>query len=133
MLLLQYTRAMACLWIWLLGVWCGCGASYASVHMLVGLHTLFTNVMTYSFRWGSSMAWCGVLLVFPFGSFGAAMCVNFSCVSGLLCSGLLLSGQETWESLALGSMVQFWIVFFAFLVAFVKFIWQCLQLNDSIN
>ena len=36
---------------------------------------------------------------------------GFFSVSGLQCSGLLSSGQRTWESLTLGFMIQFLIVF----------------------
>ena len=52
-----------------------------------------------------------------FGSWGllcGGPCGGLS-VSGLPCSDLLLFGQGTWESMALGFMVQFLIVFFAFL------------------
>ena len=44
MLLLQCARIMTCLWIWLLEVWCGCGASYACVPMFAR-YPLFSNVM----------------------------------------------------------------------------------------
>ena len=44
-------------------------------------------------------------------------------MNGLLCCGLLLSGRDTWESLAPGFMVEFLTVFSAFFwVVLVKFI-----------
>ena len=43
-LLLQHVRTMTCLWIWLLGVWCGCGASYICALMFAN-YPLFSNVM----------------------------------------------------------------------------------------
>ena len=58
-----------------------------------------------------------------FGSWG--LLSDGLSVSGLPCSDLLLFGQGTWESMALGFMMQFLIVFFSafFSVALVKFIW----------
>ena len=46
------------------------------------------------------------------------VCGGFFSVSGLLCSGLLLSRRGTRESLALGFMMQFLIVFSVFLGGF---------------
>ena len=45
MLLLQYARTVPCLCIWLLGVWCGCGASYTCVPLFASC-PLIKNVMT---------------------------------------------------------------------------------------
>ena len=44
MQLSQYARTMACLWIWLLGMCCGCGASYACAPTFAS-YPLYSNVM----------------------------------------------------------------------------------------
>ena len=40
----QYARAMICLWIWVVEMGCGCGASYACVPTFAS-YPLFNNVM----------------------------------------------------------------------------------------
>ena len=69
MLLLQYVRTMTCLWIWLLGVWCGCGASYACP-LLFTNYPLFSNVMIRFMPVDGAAAWPGV--VFSAWILGAA-------------------------------------------------------------
>ena len=58
------------------------------------------------------MAWCGILLLSLFGSWG--LLGGDLSVGGLPCSGLQLLEQGTWEFMALGSMMQFLIVCSAF-------------------
>ena len=55
------------------------------------------------------MTWCRILLVFPVWILGGGLSVG-----GLPCGGLWLLGQRTWESMALGFMMQFLIVCSAF-------------------
>ena len=95
---------------WLLEAWCGCGASYASAPMFAS-YPLFSNVMITFILPDGGAAWPGIgFSCFSlFGSWGL-LCDGFS-VSDLPCSALLLFAQGTWESMALGFMTQFLIVF----------------------
>ena len=113
MLLLQCARTMTCLWIWLLRVWCGCGASYACAPMFTS-YPLFSNVMIKLIPADGAAAWPGVRFSwFLLSGTRGLLCGGFP-VSGLVCSGLLLFGRGTWKSMALGFMMQFWILFSTF-------------------
>ena len=70
MLLLQCARTMTCLWIWLLGVWCGCGASHAFAPMFAS-YPLFSNVMITFILVDGAAAWPGAdSLGFPWLNLG---------------------------------------------------------------
>ena len=77
MQLLQCARTMTCLWIWLLEVWCGCGASYACAPVSAS-YSLFNNVMiTFILIDGAAaMTWCGILLLFPCLDLGGCWVVD---------------------------------------------------------
>ena len=110
--LLQCARIMICLWIGLLSAWCGCGASRAYVPLLtICSYPPFTNAITILYlQMGQKHGFIWDSLSFLFRSW-KLLCSGFFSVSGLQCSGLLSSGQRTWESLTLGFIIQFLIVF----------------------
>ena len=74
MLFLQCARTMTCLWIWLLEVRCGCGASVACAPMFAN-YPLFSNVMIKFILVDGAAVLPGVwiLLVFPVWILGTAV------------------------------------------------------------
>ena len=120
---------MACYFFSVLELRLVCGSGFWECGVAVGLHTLvllcslvilLSAILTFILV-DEAAAWPGVGFSWflLFGSWGL-LCDGLS-LSGLPCSGLLLFGQGTWESMALGFMMQFLVVFSAFL--------ECLWLN----